>query len=212
VTAGAVTGTEESSPGRLPVHLLGPFSITLGEWTAGAWARPSAKCLCGLVMLSAARSVGREVAYDVLFANLGSTAASNALSRALSLAKSALDQEASGLLRADRTHIWLVKEIPIDIDLEHHEEALRSALSMEPGSSRDEALSRVLTEERVLLEDEPYADWVFRARGSRLPAPKGARSWPGTGPGARRGLGQTRSWKPGKVASAMGVPYCPTER
>ena len=69
---------EEPGRGLLRVNLLGQFSITLGEWRAGPWPRPSAKRLCELVTLSAGRRVGKEVACDVLFANLGRTAASRA--------------------------------------------------------------------------------------------------------------------------------------
>jgi class 3 adenylate cyclase/tetratricopeptide (TPR) repeat protein len=118
-------------------------------------------------MLSPGRRVGREAVGDVLFAHLGPAAAANALYRALSMARRALlplGEEGSRLLRADRAHIWVPMEVDIDVDLEDHEKALRAALSMGPGVSRDEALSAVLTEERVLLEDEPYADWAIRPR------------------------------------------------
>jgi class 3 adenylate cyclase/tetratricopeptide (TPR) repeat protein len=117
-------------------------------------------------MISPGRRLGREVASDSLFANLDPPAAANALSRALSMAREALlplGQEVPGLLRADRTHIWVSREIRVDVDVVAHEEALRSALSMEPGP-RDGPLSLALAEERVLLEDEPYADWAIRPR------------------------------------------------
>jgi class 3 adenylate cyclase/tetratricopeptide (TPR) repeat protein len=117
------------------------------------------------MMLSPGRRVGREAVGDVLFANLGPDAAANALCRALSMARRALlplGEEASGLLRSDRAHIWVATEV--HVDLVDHEMALRAALSMGPGVSRDEALSAVLAEERVLLEDELYADWAIRPR------------------------------------------------
>ncbi|HTW06388.1 MAG TPA: AAA family ATPase [Acidimicrobiales bacterium] len=152
---------------RFRVSLLGPFAITLGERSAGPWARPSAKRLCELVMLSPGRRVGREAVGDVLFANLGPAAAANAFSKALSMARAALiplGEEASKLLRADRAHIWVPAEVPVELDLVIHENALRAALSMGPGVLRDEALSAALTEDRALLEDEPYADWAIRPR------------------------------------------------
>ncbi len=59
--------------------------------------------------------------------------------------------------------IWIAQDIPVEIDFVSHEAALRSALSMGPGL-RDAALSLALTEDGVLLEDEPYADWAVRPR------------------------------------------------
>lgn len=164
------TGPDEEPDGseaaRLRVSLLGPFEIARGARTAGRWRRPSAKRLCEFVMISPGHRVGREVACDVLFANLSPAAAGNALSRALSMARESLlplGKEVPAMLRADRTHIWLFPEVPVDVDLVAHEEALRSALNLEPGG-RDAALSVALAEERVLLEDEPYADWAILPR------------------------------------------------
>jgi len=149
------------------VTLLGPFNIRLGERSAGPWYRPPAKRLCELVMVSPGLRVGREVARELLFADLGPVASANALSRALSLARealSALGEEVAGRLRADRAHIWFAADPPLDIDLVAHEEAIRSALAMEPGGPRDVALSKALAEDGVLLEDEPYVDWALRPR------------------------------------------------
>ena len=98
---------------------------------------PPAKRLCELVMVSPGLRVGREVARELLFADLGPAASANALSRALSLARealSALGEEVAGRLRADRANIWFSADGPLDIDLVAHEEALRSALAMEPGA------------------------------------------------------------------------------
>ena len=117
-------------------------------------------------MVSAGCRVGREVAYDLLFGNLSPAAAANALSKALSMAREALlplGEEVPRLLRADRAHVWLSQEVPVEIDLVAHEGALRAALGMEPGS-RDAALCSALSEHRTLLEDEPYADWAVHPR------------------------------------------------
>jgi class 3 adenylate cyclase/tetratricopeptide (TPR) repeat protein len=98
---------------------------------------------------------------------MGRTASANALSRALSLARealSALGAEVPGHLRADRAHVWFAADAALEVDLVAHEEALRSALAMEPGGPRDAALSTALAEKGVLLEDEPYAEWALRPR------------------------------------------------
>ena len=168
MAAGAVRDVGGSGVARVRVTLLGRFAITRGERSAGPWYRPSAKRLCELVMLSPDRRIGRENARELLFAHLAPPASANALSTALSLARdglSPLGDLASELLRTDRAHIWAHEDIPLDIDLKTHEEALRSALSLEPGERpRDAALSMALVEDGVLLEDEPYADWALRPR------------------------------------------------
>jgi class 3 adenylate cyclase/tetratricopeptide (TPR) repeat protein len=119
-------------------------------------------------MVSPGYRVGRDVARELLFADLAPDASANALSRALSLARDALStlgDEATGWLRADRAHIWFFSaEVPVEVDLVAHEDALRAALAMEPGGPRDKALSTALAERGVLLEDEPYADWAMRPR------------------------------------------------
>ena len=164
---GAVRDAEGLGVARVRVTLLGRFAIKLGERSAGPWYRPSAKRVCELVMVSPGRRIGREMARELLFANLAPAASANALSTALSLARVALSplgDLASGLLRTDRAHIWVSEEVPLDIDLETHEEALRSALSMEPGGPRDAILSVALGQEGALLDDEPYADWALRPR------------------------------------------------
>jgi class 3 adenylate cyclase/tetratricopeptide (TPR) repeat protein len=166
VAAGAVSD-EALSDGRLRVTLLGPFDIKLGERSVGRWYRPPAKRLCELVLVSPGLRVGREVARDLLFAELEPAASATAISRALSLARealSALGEDVAGRLRSDRAHIWFSTDALLDVDLVHHEEALRSALAMEPGGPRDAALSMALAEDGVLLEDEPYADWAVRPR------------------------------------------------
>jgi hypothetical protein len=160
------------------VALLGPFSIKLGERSAGPWYRPPAKRLCELVMLSPGLRVGREVARELLFADLAPAASATAISRALSLARealSALGKEVPGLLRADRAHIWFSDEVPLDIDLVAHEEALRSALAMGPGGRRDA---------------EKPSNWSARQHGW---------SWPETAPGAggaQRPKRLSRLWRP----------------
>ncbi len=73
---------------------------------------------------------------------------------------------ATGVLRTDRTHIYIADDAPVVVDLEVHECAIRTALGMAPGEGLDAALVDVLSEERVLLEDEAYSDWALRPRQS----------------------------------------------
>ena len=136
-----------------------PFSVTLGERTAGPWARPSARRLCGLVLVSPGWRIGREEACEALFPGLGPAAAANALSRALSMARtalSALGEGALGLLSTDRGRIWA--GVDLEVDYEAHEQQLRLGLSTPPGGRRDERLVLALGEEGLLLENEPYAE------------------------------------------------------
>ena len=50
------------------------------------WARPSARRLCEILMVSPDHVVARDAAREMLFANLGPEASANALRRALSMA------------------------------------------------------------------------------------------------------------------------------
>jgi predicted ATPase/class 3 adenylate cyclase len=93
--------------------------------------------------------------------------AARALVKALSMARgvlSALAGPAAGLLQSDRANIWVAPEVPLEIDAESHEQALRAALAMSPGRGRDDGLVAALAEEGALLADEPYADWALRPR------------------------------------------------
>ena len=74
----------------LQVKLLGPFSVSSGDESAGPWPRPVAKRLCGLVLVSAGRRVSRTAACEALFPRLGPYEAARGLSKALSMAHAAL--------------------------------------------------------------------------------------------------------------------------
>ena len=151
----------------LRANLLGPFSVTLGHKSAGPWRRPSAKRLCQMVLVSPGRRIAREVVNEALFPNLGRAAAARALSQALSMARAALGKlggPGSGLLQADRTHIWANPGAVLEIDLEIQEQRLRSALAAEPGPERDDQLALAVEDEGTLLEDEPVAEWAVRPR------------------------------------------------
>ena len=118
-------------------------------------------------MLSPSHRLGREVARDLLFPKLAPAASANALSTALSLAREALvplGHVPTYFLRADRANIWVAEEVPLDIDAEAHDKDLRSALRMEPGAERDDALSSALKQDGVLLDEERYADWAVAPR------------------------------------------------
>jgi class 3 adenylate cyclase/tetratricopeptide (TPR) repeat protein len=151
----------------LRANMLGPFSITLGDLSAGPWARPSAKRLCELLLVSPGRRVGKEAACEVLFPNLGPESAANALSKALSMARSALavlGEPARELIRADRGHIWIDPECDLQVDVDLVDELLRRGLDTEPGAVRDETLTQALGNSSILLENEPYEDWALRPR------------------------------------------------
>ena len=151
----------------LRANLLGPFSITLGDLSAGPWPRPSAKRLCELLLVSPGRRIGREAAYEVLFPNLAPERAANALSKALSMARSALSalgEPARELIQADRGHLWIDPKCGLEVDLDLVEDLLRTGLDTEPGTLRDDLLGRALGFSGILLEDEPYEDWAIRPR------------------------------------------------
>ncbi len=159
---------DQTTPGPLVrVRLLGTFAISFGTKTAGPWPRLSAKRLVELVFLSPGRRIAREVASDTLFLDLAPPACTNAMYNALSAARAVLAElggPAAGMLRTDRTHIYIHPDVPVEVDLELHEHNLRAALQMPPGKGRDTALVDVLSEQRVLLEDEAYTDWSLRPR------------------------------------------------
>jgi tetratricopeptide (TPR) repeat protein len=57
---------EQGTPAGQPVQvrLLGPFSVAAAGRTAGPWPRPSARRLCGLVLVSPGRRVSRDLMLD----------------------------------------------------------------------------------------------------------------------------------------------------
>ncbi|MGA2531328.1 MAG: AAA family ATPase, partial [Acidimicrobiales bacterium] len=151
----------------LRANLLGPFSISLGDLSAGPWARPSAKRLCELLLVSAGRRLAREAACEALFPNLGPEQAANALSKALWMARAALatlGEPAHNLIRADRGHIWIDPECGLEVDLDVIDELLRRGLDRAPGVLRDDMLTRALATSGRLLEDETYEDWALGPR------------------------------------------------
>ena len=106
---------------------------------------------------------------------------------------------------ADLTHIWASPAAEVDADA--HEQALRAALSMDPGQDRDDRLAAALADEGELLADEPYADWALRPRErlealrqeARLALARDRAKEPGD-PGRRRW------WPPGSPASSTIPP------
>jgi class 3 adenylate cyclase/tetratricopeptide (TPR) repeat protein len=167
VAASTVADAGGRSAARLQATLLGPFSVTLGGVAAGPWARPSARRLCELVLVSPGWRIERQVACEVLFPQLEAGAATNALRKALSMAKvalSALGGDAAQLLRADRSRIWAHDGLGLEVDLAVQREALQAALLTPPGLARDERLALALSQQGKLLEDEPHADWAVAPR------------------------------------------------
>ena len=153
--------------GLLRANLLGPFSVTLGDKSAGPWRRPSAKRLCELVLVSPGRRITRQAACEALFPNLAAEAAARRLSQALSMARSSLSTLGSpgtSLLQVDREHVSVNPDAHLVVDSEVHEERLRSALKAQPGIERDNLLVLALAEVGTLLENEPFAEWAFGPR------------------------------------------------
>ena len=108
----------------------------------------------------------RDSACEELFPNLSPTRAAKALSKALSLARSALSGLGGRprLLRADRANIWADPDVAHEVDLDAHDQALRSAFEPRPGASVTNCSCLALASTGTLLEDEPYADWAAAPR------------------------------------------------
>ena len=114
----------------LRAKMLGPFCISLGDQKA-IWARPPAKRLCELVLLSPGRRISKDAVCEALYPGLAPLAAAKELSRALSMARAslaALGGTSSALLKSDRALIWADPGTTLEVDLELHEALLRSAL------------------------------------------------------------------------------------
>ncbi|HXW79666.1 MAG TPA: AAA family ATPase, partial [Acidimicrobiales bacterium] len=75
-----------------------------------------------------------------------------------------LGERGEPLLCSDRDNIWVAPGVPLEIDAERHEGALRAALAMSPGQARDDQLVMALADDAILLADEPYADWAMAPR------------------------------------------------
>ena len=144
------------------VRLLGPFAVTHGERVAGPWPRPTARRLCQLALVAPGRRITRDLACEELFPGLDPYAAARAVSKALSMARSTLAGLDATVLEADLTHIWVSPDVEVDADVT--ESALREALSMVPGTERDDRLTAALAEDGELLADEPYPEWALRPR------------------------------------------------
>ena len=165
----ARTGRGYTRRNSRPRQPAGPLCHHRRGQECGAWPRPVARRLCQLVLVSPGRRVSREVASDKLFPALAPRAAAHAVSKALSMARIVLADlggPATEMLVGDRTHTYISPNCPVDIDLERHQDALRFALRLQPGSDRDAALAEALSDEGVLLEDEAYSDWALRPRDS----------------------------------------------
>jgi DNA-binding SARP family transcriptional activator len=149
------------------VTALGQFSISFEGRRAAPWPRPTAKRLCQLVLLSPGRSIPRDLACEELFPKLEPKVAARAVSKALSMARqtlSRLGEPAASILQADAANIWARGDVPVTVDVEQQEAALKVALDTGPGQRRDEGLVAGLADEGVFLADEPYLDWALPAR------------------------------------------------
>jgi len=164
ITDDALAGPEDARQ-EVRAVLLGQFAFAVGDRVVDSWPRPSARRLCGLLLVSPGRRVTRDFACDALFPRLEVRAAARALSKALSMARAALadlGEPGGTVLGADLTHIWLSPAVTVDADAQT--EALHAGLAMSPGQERDDWLSATLADDGELLADEPYADWAELAR------------------------------------------------
>ena len=165
------------------------------------------------MFLSPKRRIAREVASDTLFPDLPPRAATNAMYNALSAARAALADvggPATGVLRTDRTHIYIPDDVPVVVDLEVHERALSAALGMAPGEGRDAALVEVLSEERVLLGRRGLRRLGAPATRKPRAGPPGGP--PGPGPGPFLGLGQSGVRMSSRRGKAMPPTTLPPRR
>lgn len=166
----ARTAQGEGRPARvLRATLLGPFSLALGDLAAGPWARPSARRLLQLVLVSSGHRVSREVASEALFPHLDRVAAANSVSRTLSMTKHALSSLGPDAVELLVVEGGFISALPaagttLELDVELLEQQLRSGLSMAGGDARDDRLALALADEGTMLEDEPYADWAATPR------------------------------------------------
>ena len=152
------------------------------EWPP--WRRPPSKRLCELVLLRPGRRVGRERPLKRFFPGSSRPPGRRALSQALSYARealSALGDAGAALLQSDRALIWANPEIDLEVDLQVVQGRLRDALAAEPGLERDDRLLEALADRSVLLEDEPFAEWVL-GEGRFERARQDARSGDGARP------------------------------
>ena len=168
-TGGAPADTATQSSGEprpiVQVRLLGPFEIRLPSGrAAGPWARPTARRLVQLLLLSRDHRIGREEVIELLFPGLGPERAANAVSKALSMARRSMADAFTEIILADRSTIWIDVNVDLRIDLELHEQELHGAIGMPPGIERDDALEQALLRGGRLLDEELYADWAIPRR------------------------------------------------
>lgn len=153
--------------GPVRATLLGRFSVAYAGKEAGPWARPPARRLLQLVLVSPGHRVSREAARAAIFPSRGREQGTRSLYQALSMARSALSafgQIGGDLLQADRAHIWLNPAFQVEVDVEQQQERLHAALAASAGPLRDAQLVRAIPAEGLLLADEPGAEWACRPR------------------------------------------------
>ncbi len=62
--------TSSNTTTPLYANLLGPFSMSRGNDSAGPWPRPGARRLCQMILVSPGRRISREAAREALFPHL----------------------------------------------------------------------------------------------------------------------------------------------
>jgi class 3 adenylate cyclase len=144
--------------------MLGSFFVLSNGRPAGPWARPTAKRLIALLLLSPGMRMRRQAVGEALFPTVRPDRTANEVSKALTMAKSVLSQlggPAAEWLRSDANYVWLDGAVAVDVDFNQQENALHQALGMEPGPVRDGAITAALEERGDLLEDENSPEWAI---------------------------------------------------
>jgi DNA-binding SARP family transcriptional activator/tetratricopeptide (TPR) repeat protein len=156
---------------RLCGELLGRMRVTVDDRpTVAAWPRPAARRLVALLLLAEDHVLGREMIAAHLFEHLEPDRAPRAVSKALSQARSALDDGAASVggdavarsvLAADRAAIWIAEHVVVELDVDEHLSALRSATGSSEPSVRMARLRAALdaATSPVLLNDR-YEPWA----------------------------------------------------
>ena len=171
------------------VSLLGPFTHKGAVCSsAGPWSRPTGQTPLRAGAAEPRARVGREVACELLFANLGRRPRPTLSPRRCrwpGRRLSALGDDVPTCCKPTAPTLGLTGRA-LDIDLVAHEEALRSALAMEPGRPATRRFLRHWPKTAPCSKTSLMPTGPSAPRGPGGAAPKGpSQSWPETAPGAR---------------------------
>jgi DNA-binding SARP family transcriptional activator/tetratricopeptide (TPR) repeat protein len=147
---------------RLNAQLLGRMRVTVGGHATTAWARPSARRLVALLLVTPGHVLSRDVIAERLFPHLDAAKAARAISKSLSMARSTLAQDGSGsrILLADPASVWIAEQVGVEVDLLDHLTALEAALASGDVGAHADELRALITDARPVLPDDAYEDWA----------------------------------------------------